>query len=193
MTDQEIIQGLKNKEETAFKEFVDTYQHLVLNVANKFVRNKEDAMDIAQEVFIKVYDSVHSFREQSKISTWLYKITVNKSLNYIRDKKRRNIFSSLDAIFENKNNNSVENVADDQKISQEQMESEERKEILFKAIDQLPEKQKTAITLNKLEGLSYREIAGIMDISVTETGVLINRARKKLQKKLVAQFNPDHL
>ena len=193
MTDQEIIQGLKNKEETAFKEFVDTYQHLVLNVANKFVRNKEDAMDIAQEVFIKVYDSVHSFREQSKISTWLYKITVNKSLNYIRDKKRRNIFSSLDAIFENKNNNSVENVADDQKISQEQMESEERKEILFKAIDQLPEKQKTAITLNKLEGLPYKEIAGIMDISVTETGVLINRARKKLQKKLVAQFNPDHL
>ncbi|MBS3771012.1 MAG: sigma-70 family RNA polymerase sigma factor [Bacteroidales bacterium] len=193
MTDQEIIQGLKNKEETAFKEFVDTYQHLVLNVANKFVRNKEDAMDIAQEVFIKVYDSVHSFREQSKISTWLYKITVNKSLNYIRDKKRRNIFSSLDAIFENKNNNSMENVADDQKISQEQMESEERKEILFKAIDQLPEKQKTAITLNKLEGLPYKEIAGIMDISVTETGVLINRARKKLQKKLVAQFNPDHL
>ncbi|MGM0531372.1 MAG: RNA polymerase sigma factor [Bacteroidota bacterium] len=186
MTDQEIIQGLKNKDETAFKEFVDKYQHLVLNVSNKFVHNKEDAMDIAQEVFIKVYDSVDSFREQSKVSTWLYKITVNKSLNYIRDKKRRNIFSSLDAIFEN--NNSVENVADDQKISQEQMESEERKEILFKAIDQLPEKQKTAITLNKLEGLSYKEIAGIMDTSVTETGVLINRARNKLQKKLVAHF-----
>ncbi len=192
MTDQEIIQGLKNKEETAFKEFVDKYQHLVLNVSNKFVHNKEDAMDIAQEVFIKVYDSVHSFREQSKISTWLYKITVNKSLNYIRDKKRRNIFSSLDAIFENKNNNPVENVADDQKLSQEQMESEERKEILFKAIDQLPEKQKTAITLNKLEGLPYKEIAGIMDTSVTETGVLINRARKKLQKKLVDRFNLDH-
>jgi RNA polymerase sigma-70 factor (ECF subfamily) len=68
------------------------------------------------------------------------------------------------------------------------MESEERKKILFKAIDQLPGKQKTALTLNKLEGLPYKEIAGIMDTSVTETGVLINRAKKKLQKKLIDQF-----
>ncbi|MFP4619933.1 MAG: RNA polymerase sigma factor [Bacteroidales bacterium] len=189
MTDQEIIQGLKNRNETAFKAFVDKYQHLVLNVSNNFVHNKEDAMDIAQEVFIKVYDSVDSFREESKISTWLYKIAVNKSLNYLRDKKKRNIFNSLDLIFEkNKNDNPVENIADDQEISQEKMESEERKEILFKAMDELPVKQKTALTLNKLEGLPYKEIAGIMDTSVTETGVLINRARKKLQKKLVEQF-----
>ncbi|MFW6101126.1 MAG: RNA polymerase sigma factor [Bacteroidota bacterium] len=189
MTDQEIIQGLKNRNETAFKAFVDKYQHLVLNVSNNFVHNKEDAMDIAQEVFIKVYDSVDSFREESKISTWLYKIAVNKSLNHLRDKKKRNIFNSLDLIFEkNKNDNPVENIADDQEISQEKMESEERKEILFKAMDELPVKQKTALTLNKLEGLPYKEIAGIMDTSVTETGVLINRARKKLQKKLVEQF-----
>jgi len=188
MTDQEIIQGLKNRDETAFKEFVDKYQHLVLNVSNNFVHNKDDAMDISQEVFIKVYDSVDSFREQSKLSTWLYKIAVNRSLNYLRDKKRRNIFSSLDLIFENKNHNPLENMADDEKISQEKMESEERKKILFKAIDELPKKQKTALTLNKLEGLPYKEIAGIMDTSVTETGVLINRARKKLQKKLVEEF-----
>ena len=188
MTDQEIIQGLKNRDETAFKEFVDKYQYMVLNVSNNFVHNKEDAMDIAQEVFIKVYDSVDSFRGQSKLSTWLYKITVNKSLNYIRNKKRRNIFSSLDVLFENQNNNPVENMAEDQENSQEKMESEERKDILLKAIEELPQKQKTALTLNKLEGLPYKEIAGIMDISVTETGVLINRARKKLQKKLVEQF-----
>ncbi len=188
MTDQEIIQGLKERDEAAFKEFVDKYQHMVINVSNNFVHNMEDAMDIAQEVFIKVYDSVNSFREQSKLSTWLYKIAVNKSLNYIRDKKKRNIFSSLDLIFENKNPNPLENMADDQEISQEKMESEERKELLIKAIDELPKKQKTALTLNKFEDLPYKEIAAIMGISVTETGVLINRAKNKLQKKLVEYF-----
>jgi len=188
MTDQEIIQGLKNRDEKTFREFVDKYQHMVINVSNNFVHNKEDAMDIAQEVFIKVYDSVKSFREQSRLSTWLYKIAVNKSLNYIRAKKRRNIFTSLDLIFENKNHNPVENMADDQEISQEKMESEERKNLLIKAIDELPEKQKTALTLNKFEDLPYKEIATIMDISVTETGVLINRAKNKLQKKLVEYF-----
>ena len=188
MTDQEIIQGLKNRDEKTFREFVDKYQHMVINVSNNFVHNKEDAMDIAQEVFIKVYDSVKSFREQSRLSTWLYKIAVNKSLNYIRDKKRRNIFTSLDLIFENKNHNPVDNMADDQEISQEKMESDERKNLLIKAIDELPKKQKTALTLNKFEDLSYKEIATIMDISVTETGVLISRAKNKLQKKLVEYF-----
>jgi RNA polymerase sigma-70 factor (ECF subfamily) len=161
---------------------------MVINVSNNFVHNKEDAMDIAQEVFIKVYDSVKSFREQSRLSTWLYKIAVNKSLNYIRDKKRRNIFTSLDLIFENKNHNPVDNMADDQEISQEKMESDERKNLLIKAIDELPKKQKTALTLNKFEDLPYKEIATIMDISVTETGVLISRAKNKLQKKLVEYF-----
>jgi RNA polymerase sigma-70 factor (ECF subfamily) len=188
MTDQEIIQGLKNRDEKTFREFVDKYQHMVINVSNNFVHNKEDAMDIAQEVFIKVYDSVKSFREQSRLSTWLYKIAVNKSLNYIRDKKRRNIFTSLDLIFENKNHNPVDNMADDQEISQEKMESDERKNLLIKAIDELPKKQKTALTLNKFEDLPYKEIATIMDISVTETGVLISRAKNKLQKKLVEYF-----
>jgi RNA polymerase sigma-70 factor (ECF subfamily) len=188
MTDQEIIQGLKNRDEKTFREFVDKYQHMVINVSNNFVHNKDDAMDIAQEVFIRVYDSVDAFREQSRLSTWLYKIAVNKSLNYIRDKKRRNIFTSLDLIFENKNHNPVDNMADDQEISQEKMESDERKNFLIKAIDELPKKQKTALTLNKFEDLSYKEIAAIMDISVTETGVLINRAKNKLQKKLVEYF-----
>src|SRR6056297_2283897 len=112
MTDQQIIQGLKAQDETAFKEFVDKYQEMVLNVSNSFVHNKDDAMDIAQEVFIKVYDSVDKFKEQSKISTWLYRIAVNKSLNYIRDKKRKNIFSSLDLLFESSGNNPAETIQD---------------------------------------------------------------------------------
>ena len=191
MTDQQLIKGIKNKEETAYKEFVDKYQEMVLNVANSFVHSYPDAMDIAQEVFIKVFDSVDKFKEESKISTWLYRITVNKSLNFIRDKKRKNIFSSLDLLFEDPNNNPAETVKDNDESSEEQIEKDEDKKALSKAIDELPKKQKTAITLNKLEELPYKEIAEIMNISVTETGVLINRAKKKIQKKLIDYYKTN--
>jgi len=188
MTDQQIIQGIKNREEKAFQEFVDKYQEMVLNICSRFVHNYDDAMDIAQEVFIKVYDSVDKFKEQSKISTWLYRIAVNKSLNYIRDKKRKNIFSSLDLLFESSGNNPAETIQDSSDGTEETIEKNEKKEALMKAIDELPKKQKVAITLNKLEEIPYKEIAEIMDISVTETGVLINRAKKNIQKKLIKQF-----
>ena len=188
MTDQQIIQGLRNRDEGMFKKFVDEYQQMVINVSYDFVHNKEDALDIAQEVFIKVYDSIDSFKARSKLSTWLYRIAVNQSLNFIRDKKRRNIFSSLDRLFDNSHASFAKNVQDDRGNAQERMESEEQKRMLYKFMDELPRKQKIAFTLKELEGLAYKEIAAIMEVSVNETGVLINRARKKLQKRLVAYF-----
>jgi RNA polymerase sigma-70 factor (ECF subfamily) len=190
MTDQEIAQGIKNGDEEAFRELVDTNQEMVLNVCNSFVHNKDDALDIAQEVFIKVYNSFDKFQGKSKISSWLYRIAVNKSLNFIRDKKRKNIFNSLDLIFENSPNNS-ENLEDSSENSQEAIENEETKTILQQTINELPKKQQTAIVLNKYENLSYKEIAEVMNISLSETGVLINRAKKKLQDKLIKKLKPN--
>lgn len=190
MTDQEIAQGIKNGDEEAFRELVDTNQEMVINVCNSFVHNKDDALDIAQEVFIKVYNSFDKFQGKSKISSWLYRIAVNKSLNFIRDKKRKNIFNSLDLIFENSPNNS-ENLEDSSENSQEAIENEETKTILQQTINELPKKQQTAIVLNKYENLSYKEIAEVMNISLSETGVLINRAKKKLQDKLIKKLKPN--
>lgn len=188
MTDQQIINGLKSGDESAFRTFVDSYQEMVINVSHRFVHNKEDALDIAQEVFIKVYNSINAFKAHSKLSTWLYRITVNQSLNYVRDKKRKHIFSSLDLLFENHHQDTHYFDQADRDTSQERLEKEENKQILLKAIEQLPKKQKIAFTLNKLEDLPYKEVAEIMGITVTETGVLINRARKKLQQKLGVYF-----
>jgi len=188
MTDQQIINGLKSGDESAFRSFVDSYQEMVINVSNRFVHNKEDALDIAQEVFIKVYISISAFKANSKLSTWIYRITVNQSLNFIRDKKRKNIFSSLDLLFENHHHDAHFLNQADQDTSPEKIEKEENKQILLKTIEQLPKKQKIAFTLNKLEDLPYKEVAEIMGITVTETGVLINRARKKLQQKLGVYF-----
>src|SRR6056297_193960 len=101
MTDKQIVQEIKNGKEEAFKELIEKNQEMIINVCNSFVHDREDAMDIAQEVFIKAYNSIHKFQEKSKLSSWLYRIAVNKSLNFLRDNKRKNILSSLDLLFEN--------------------------------------------------------------------------------------------
>ncbi|MFP4018286.1 MAG: RNA polymerase sigma factor [Bacteroidales bacterium] len=188
MTDQKLVERIQTRDEAAFEEFVNKYQEMVLNVCNQFIHNKDDAMDVAQEVFIKVYESITNFKSQSKISTWLYRIAVNKSLNFLRNKKRKSIFSSLDLLFENPDHNPAEKLSDEDPDSQEKMEMDEDKQILMKVINKLPEKQKTAITLNKFEKLPYKDIAEIMNISVTETGVLINRAKNKIQKEMIQYF-----
>lgn len=188
MTDQKLVERIQAGDEAAFEEFVNKYQEMVINVCYRFIHSKDDAMDVAQEVFIKVYESIASFKAQSKVSTWLYRIAVNKSLNFLRNKKRKSIFSSLDLLFENPDSNPVEKISDETPDSQEKMEKDEDKQILIKVINELPEKQKTAITLNKFEELPYKDIAEIMGISVTEAGVLINRAKNKIQKKIIQYF-----
>ncbi|MGM0498477.1 MAG: RNA polymerase sigma factor [Bacteroidota bacterium] len=184
MTDKQIVREIKNGNEGAFKELVEKNQEMIINACNSFVHNREDAMDIAQEVFIKAYNSIHKFQGKSKLSSWLYRIAVNNSLNFIRDYKRKNILSSLDLLFENSTDIS-DKIEDDTDNKEKSFENEEMRAALKKSVGELPKKQKVALTLNKFEELSYKEIAEVMEISVSETGVLINRAKKQLQKKLI--------
>ena len=99
MTDKELIKAIKKNDQQAFKQLVEKNQQLVVNICTGFLHNIADAEDIAQDVFIEVYLSVHKFREDAKISTWLYRIAVNKSLNHIRDNKKHKILRSIDNIF----------------------------------------------------------------------------------------------
>lgn len=189
MDDSQILQGIQNGDETAFRELVENYQDMVINVCNRFVHSREDALDISQEVFIKAYRSVDQFRGQARLSTWLYRIAVNKSLNFLRDKKRKNIFNSLDLLFDRQKDNPADQMKDNDADVTEKMEKNEKMDILYQALDSLPKKQRVAVTLNKLEELSYKEVAEIMDVSVSETGVLINRGKKALQKKMAARMS----
>ena len=186
MNEQQILQGIEKGDQTAFRELVDHYQEMVINACNRFVHNKEDALDISQEVFIKAYHSIDQFRGESRISTWLYRIAVNQSLNFIRDKKRKHFFHSLDLLFNNSPGHPADQIKEDDGGGQQHLEKQERSDLLYKALDTLPKKQRVALTLNKLEELPYKEVAEIMDISVSETGVLINRGKKALQKKMAA-------
>lgn len=168
-----------------FQHLVEEYQDMVLNVCYSFLNNYQDALDVSQEVFIKAYQGLHRFKGKSKLSSWLYRIAVNTSLNHIRHNKKNGFLRSLDLLFDNVDSEAIPEPSDPDEDTSEQISDREDHDILWQAIDQLPEKQRTAITLNKFEELSYKEIADIMDIQVSETGVLINRAKKNLQKHIL--------
>ena len=182
MTETEIIQKLQQGNEQTFKLLVTSYQKLVVNTCFGMVHSTEDAEDIAQEVFIEVFRSVGNFRADAKISTWLYRIAVNRSLNFIRDNKRNKWFQSFEDVVMEKN--SKLNSAKHHETPAAELENMQRANIIHEAIDSLPENQKTAFTLNKYEDLSYKEISEVMNLSVSSVESLIHRAKIGLQKKL---------
>lgn len=184
MKETEIINRLQQGDEQAFKQLVENYQKLVVTTCLGLVHNMEDAEDIAQDVFIEVFRSVDKFRADSKLSTWLYRIAVNRSLNFIRDNKRRKWFWSFEDEAENKNN-PLEKITHDASENPEyELENNQRAQMLHQAIDSLPKNQRVAFTLNKYDDLSYNEISEIMDLSKSSVESLIHRAKLNLQKKL---------
>ncbi len=184
MSEAEIITKLIAGDETAFKQLVVQYQQLVVNTCFGMVHNTEDAEDIAQEVFIEVYRSVHKFRADSKLSTWLYRIAVNRSLNFIRDNKKNKWFQSFEDAVKTKNSEIPKLTGSDIENPEYELENRERANMLHEAINKLPENQKIAFSLNKYEELSYKEISEVLDLSVSSVESLIHRAKKNLQKKL---------
>ncbi len=189
MNDNILLDKIANKDESAFQIFVEKYHQLVLNVCNNILNNYDDAMDVSQEVFIKIYESINSFRGEAKVTTWLYRISVNKSLNYLRSKKKNKWFTSLDVLF-NDTNKSYE-PEDNALKPGEAIEKDENKIALYFALRQLPEKQNIALSLNNFEDLSYQEISEIMNISVSQVGVLINRGKKKLKNILIDYYKKN--
>ena len=182
MTESQLVNELKQRNEQAFAVLVKTYQNMVFNTALGIVQQFEEAEDIAQEVFIQVYQSINNFRGDAKISTWMYKICVSKCLDLQKAKnakKRINIFKSLIGIGEREENKVIDffhpGIA---------LHKKEEATILFKAIKQLPENQKIAFILIKTEGLSYAEVAQIL--KTTEKGIegLMHRAKENLRKIL---------
>ncbi len=192
-SDTEIINQLIKRDETAFRIFVEKYQQLVVNTCNGFVHNSDDAHDIAQEVFIEIFSSIDNFRKESKISTWLYRIAVNKSLNFIRKNKKHNILRSIDSYFNDSDgdDNKFEVPDNDLRYNETGLENQERVDILHKAIGSLSKNQKIAFTLNKYDDVQYKEIAEIMDISLSAVESLIHRAKLKLQKKLLNYYKKN--
>jgi RNA polymerase sigma-70 factor (ECF subfamily) len=182
LTEIELIQGLQQKDEAAFKYLVDTYQDRVYNTALGVVQNPQDAEDVAQEVFIQVYRSIGSFKGDAKLSTWLYRIATTRALDLLRSKKSKKRFGIIQRLF-GEGNEPVFEIPEFHHpgIALEQKENAAK---LFRAIGQLPENQKVAFTLHKLEDLSYQEVSEVMKTSVPAVESLMHRAKMNLKKIL---------
>lgn len=170
-----------------FKNVVERLQEKVRNTCFRYVNNVEDADDITQEVFIQVYESMNHFREEAQLSTWVYRIAVNKSLDFIRSKKRKKRFAKLTSLFKSDENETAIEIPSFE-TPQKELEDKERKEVLDYAISKLPDNQKTAIILSKYEGFSNKEITKIMDMSLSAIEALMHRAKKNLHKHLQNYF-----
>lgn len=185
MNESELVALLKKKDREAFKNIVERWQDMVFNTAIGFLQNAEDAEDIAQEVFISVFESISSFKEKSKLSTWIYRITVSKCLDHLRKKKRKKRFAFVQSLY-GKNEELMIDPPDffHPGIN---IENKENAAVLFKAIGKLPENQKTAFVLNKMENLSYREISEVMNSTESAIDALLQRAKKNL-KTILNEF-----
>ena len=184
MTESEFIEQLKTKSTMAYSKLLDDFQQKVFGTCISFVPNKEDAEDIAQEVFVEVFNSIEKFKGQSKLSTWIYRITTNKCLEFIRKKNTKKRFAFLQSLAGN------DILIDKSKYFTEfnhpgiVLENKEKSETLFHAINKLPDAQKVVFTLHKVDGLSYKEIGEITSKSLSSVESLMFRAKKNLQELL---------
>lgn len=182
IAETDLVELLKKKDRAAFKSVVETWQDMVYNTAIGILQNAEDAEDVTQETFMQAFESVASFKGESKFSTWLYRITVSKAMDHIRKKKRKKRFAFIQSLY-GKNDQPVIDPPDFFHPGVN-MEKKENAAVLFKAMEQLPPNQKTAFVLNKVEGLSYIEIGEVMKITDSAVDALLHRAKANLKKIL---------
>lgn len=186
MNEQELIELVKEKDRIAFKTLVDTWQNMVYNTSLGILQNAEDAEDVAQEVFIQVYESIQAFKGESRFSTWLYRITISKATDHIRKQKRKKRFAFIQSLY-GKNDGQLIDPPDFFHPGIH-LENKEGGAVLFKAIEKLIPNQKTAFILSKVENLTYKEIGEIMNTSDAAVDALLQRAKEKLKKLLIDYY-----
>ncbi len=169
-----LLGKIAKGDKVAFKAFYVTHSSMVYNLAISYLKNDQDAEEVTQDVFVNVFKKASTFKGASAVNTWLYRITVNASLNFLK-KKKRSRMSPLE--------NSQFQISDFLNPGVT-LENKEKASILFKAIDSLGDNQKTAFILSFIEELPRQEVADIMEISLKATESLLQRAKTKLRVDL---------
>ncbi len=181
MNDDILIEKLKTGDRAAFDVLVSAHAERVLNTCFKFFQDKTDAEDISQEVFIEVFRSVKSFRVNSKLSTWIYRIAVTKCLDELKKRKRKRRFAGLAKII---HLDDVRDFIGGGKMPDSDIHEKDRLMEIMEALDTLPDNQRIAFTLSKVEGYTSKEIAEIMNTTTVAVDSLVSHAKKKTCKKL---------
>jgi RNA polymerase sigma-70 factor (ECF subfamily) len=182
MTDSEIIQKIREGEVNQYRQIVERYQQLVFRTCMGFLHNREDADDLTQEIFIRTYQALGEFRGTSAFSTWIYRIAVNASLNRVRKSSGSQFFKRLESVFSPEKK--IDLFAEESENPEIIIIRKEQKDRVTRAIDSLPENQRTAIVLSHYDDLSQREIAEIMQTTEGAVEALLQRGKASLRKKL---------
>lgn len=175
------------KSENQFRKIVTTHQERVYSTCYRFLRSREDAQDVAQEVFIQVYKSLDDFRGDAEFSTWIYRIAVTRCIDLIRKRNRKRRMGSVISILRIGSHVDEWEVPDGSTPESEFMASEDSR-ILAWAVSRLPESQRVAITLCNYEDYSNKEVAKIMQTSLSAVEGLLHRGRKNLKKRLTDYY-----
>ena len=186
-SDLVLVKRVQRGDKTAFDLLVRKYQHKVVKLVLRYVRNPAEAEDIAQEAFIKAYRALPQFRGDSAFYTWMYRIAINTAKNSLASRDRSPIAYDLD-LTDPEESHSVQTKLQDPDTPEGMALTEEIRGIVNSAIEGLPEELKTAIVLRELDGLSYEEIAAAMECPVGTVRSRIFRAREAIDKRLREVF-----
>jgi len=188
-TDQDLVERVQRGDKKAFDVLVLKYQHRIVKLISRYIRDDAEVLDVAQEAFIKAYRALPRFRGDSAFYTWLYRIAINTAKNFLVSQGRRPPASDIDADEAEQYMNAA--ALKDINTPERLLLKDEIEQTVYKAIEQLPEDLRTAITLREMEGLSYEEIAHAMDCPVGTVRSRIFRAREAIDKKLSPLINPN--
>jgi len=183
LSEDNLIESLKRGDPGALESLFSVYKDKVYNTALSYLQNEQDAEELTQDVFIEIFNSASKFKGDSALSTWIYRITINKSLDVIKFRKRKKRFAVFTSIFK-KDDESTDIEIPDFIHPGIETELKERSAVLFKALDSLPENQRSAFILSKLENLSYKEISEVLKTTVPAVESLLSRAKQNLRKIL---------
>ena len=181
-TDQELVDRVKAGDKQAFNVLVEKYQHKLVKLITRYVHDQSEAMNVAQEAFIKAYRAIPKFRGDSSFYTWLYRIGINTAKNHLVSQGRRPPDSDIDA--SDAERYGIESRLKDHESPEAMARRDEVEAVVYGAIEELPEDLRTAITLRELEGLSYEEIAQAMDCPIGTVRSRIFRAREFIENRL---------
>ncbi len=181
-SDKRLVERVKRGDKRAFDVLVLKYQHRIANLITRYVRDQDEVLDVTQEVFVKAYRAMDKFRGDAQFYTWLYRIAINTAKNFLVARSRRPPDTDIDVDEREFSEQSV--VISEGSNPEEQLSGEQLERVLQRALEALPEELRIALMLREFDGLSYDEIAHVMDCPVGTVRSRIFRGRESIEKSI---------
>ena len=184
----ELVKKAQRGDKAAFDKLITMFRQHVINLCRRYMRNNEEACDMAQEAFCTAYTALKSFEHKSKFSTWLYRVTVNLCINKLDNLKRRKYFETGSIHGDEERDKQPYDLPDKARRQDEELEADETRRMIMDALEGFPADEKSVIILRDMQEMEYEEISGILDIPLGSVKSKLSRAREKLKAKLLRKM-----